>query len=507
MSRSDRLQACRTEPARATPAGRAGLGRGFHGLHEAPRWRAWTRRVVAFTVGASGCVAGLPSDTTPTTATVRFDLPEGAHARSPSAAEADIEAKARLEVPAGEHEFEVTWGCQSGIASLTVGSGQTHDVDIATVAGLATARLVVKAKSLGGHELPVNVALVDIGHVGSAAYWGGIDVPACTNRIRVEAIGLPLGAFIEDIQFEEGSTYTREIVLAPGPDVVRLPGGSFLLGPTPWLIDLSILESINRTREIGEDDFVSEFPERMRIEMPAFDLDRTEVTAAEFLECRRAAGNPAESTAGKLTACYDDASCAKLSGCYGDARDMRAPPQDAWPFCTVPDLVDEQVPVRQRGRLPANCLSKRAAARYCAWVGKRLPTDEELEYAARSANELLTYPWGNARYTAERGDRAEDSLVTNALYYPGSLLGKLPHVGCSWPAGNSAHGICDLASNVMEMGDLAHPGWVRRFKTPDGGFSGGRFQLGDWIEAEGREDVGFRCARSVGNPSRAGGAR
>ncbi|MFO0634115.1 MAG: SUMF1/EgtB/PvdO family nonheme iron enzyme [Nannocystaceae bacterium] len=313
-------------------------------------------------------------------------------------------------------------------------------------------------------------------------------------------VDLPLGAFFEDVDFKPGSVETREIVLAPGPDVVRLHG-SFLLGPTPWLIDLSILESINRTRELEEDVVARGFPERIRIEMPTFDLDRTEVTAEQFLECRRAAMTATGSQRPELPICFDAAECARLQGCYHDIRDQVSRAGYSAPFCTVPNKTEDRTPVGRRGNAPANCISKHEAALYCKWVGKRLPTDEELEYAARGGDELLTYPWGNARYTAERGDRAQDSLWTNALgYYWGNLMRQVPYAVCSWPAGNSRHGICDLASNVMEMGDLAHPEWGPRFKVRVRGSTetqGRRFQLGDWTDLEAREDVGFRCARDV----------
>lgn len=74
------------------------------------------------------------------------------------------------------------------------------------------------------------------------------------------------------------------------------------------------------------------------------------------------------------------------------------------------------------------------AVAYCQWVGKRLPTEAEWEYAARGRLNTL-YPWGNEPVDGTRAN------------YSGSGLGTTSPVG-TYPA--NTFGLFDMAGNVWQ---------------------------------------------------------
>ncbi|WP_437538919.1 SUMF1/EgtB/PvdO family nonheme iron enzyme [Sorangium sp. So ce726] len=137
-------------------------------------------------------------------------------------------------------------------------------------------------------------------------------------------------------------------------------------------------------------------------------VDRTEVTAESFAACVKA---------GKCTDTFAD--CAKEASTYG---------------------------VAGKEKLPMVCVDFSQAQAYCAAQGKRLPRDDEWEWAARGGEEARPYPWG------------EEAPKDQLCWSGGGTARKTACDVGSFPAGASPQGIQDLAGNVFEWTTSANDG-------------------------------------------------
>ena len=127
--------------------------------------------------------------------------------------------------------------------------------------------------------------------------------------------------------------------------------------------------------------------------------------------------------------------------------------------CLVPALWSQTAPAYNygapdRGLHPVNCILQSQAKAYCAWSGKRLPTEAEWEKAARGGCEKFAnpdckaaatmYPWGNNAVGCNLA-----TYYTSNTSNAGCGTGTTSAVG-SKPAGASPYGVYDLLGNVAE---------------------------------------------------------
>jgi serine/threonine-protein kinase len=170
-------------------------------------------------------------------------------------------------------------------------------------------------------------------------------------------------------------------------------------------------------------------------------------------------------------------------------------------FCL---MTNRTFPAAWGGRVPTSLLDHPVswvtledARAYAAWIGRRLPTADEWELAARYVDER-PYPWG-PRFQLVADEPLRANTREFGLRRGGFVGGTMP-VG-QFPDGASPEGVMDLAGNVWEwtattIDEKGFTYAVQKggsFLTPEATARAANGLLED--PAQPHHDAGFRCAR------------
>ena len=184
--------------------------------------------------------------------------------------------------------------------------------------------------------------------------------------------------------------------------------------------------------------------------VPSFQIMRTEITNAQYRRC------------------VDAGVCNRLNT-----------HPNISPTCSWTDEPGEQE------NFPATCMSWHELNIFAAWVGARLLSEVEWEYAATSGGQGTSYPWGEDDFSNSPGLQCQ---IYNHYLCDHDPLAEIPFplkAVCTTPLGNTEQGLCDMAGNASE--------WVADRSSYR--------SLEQWSPTDHRGDCPEKCPLNAADPS------
>jgi formylglycine-generating enzyme required for sulfatase activity len=164
--------------------------------------------------------------------------------------------------------------------------------------------------------------------------------------------------------------------------------------------------------QMGSDEYESEQPIH-EVTVPSFEMMRTEVTQAQY------------------KVCFDAGVCPPPGAEFANNR-----------WWNLTSELDH----------PVDTVTWDDAKTFAEFVGARLPSEAEWEYAARSGGQDIMYPWGNDEPDCGRSNQRCGNGIAGS---------NAATSVCRYLSGNTTQGLCDMAGNVSEwVEDYYHDNYI-----------------------------------------------
>lgn len=318
-------------------------------------------------------------------------------------------------------------------------------------------------------------------------------IAAVPVTIAASILSIALGACTSSPRSTNPPTPTTTTATTPTDPMVRIDGGTFLM---------------------GAGGMYEEEPAPRKVTVASFWIDTHEVTNAQFKRFVDATGYVTLAERAPSATDYPDADPSLLvagSAVFSmpDPADSASasptPPTDMSWWAYVPGAcwrhpTGPGSSIDARMDHPVVHIAYEDAVAYATWCGKRLPTEEEWEYAARGGLVAKTYAWG-------------DELTPNGRFMANTWQGQFPSQNTAAdgfvlvaPVGRfpaNGFGVYDMIGNVWEWtatqvptGEhitkggsfLCAPSYCQRYRPA------ARFPVTNDTTTS---HIGFRCVRSA----------